>query len=253
MRIIRTILLIALLFRPFYMMAQEDYEPFIVEGKIWYYEHIDTRNTYVYRVYFEGDTVVNGYLCKNLIEERPGFDIYSPCACREEGGMVWVYYSQYASQPWQEFLLYDFTCQEGDTVTNLLLYGTEKFLVDEVRNISSFGRDRRRIAIKQDGYGPKSYSGYWLEGVGSRLDMFNFWVVPHGGASERFLYCELDGERIADQSSFGDAALETLDIRETTSHNEDDDFRVFDLSGRCLRAIPRNGVYIRNEKKFVNK
>ena len=52
-------------------------------------------------------------------------------------------------------------------MTNLLLYGAEKFRVDEVTNIHSFGRDRRRISIKQDGGGSKSYPGYWLEGVGS--------------------------------------------------------------------------------------
>ena len=136
-------------------------------------------------------------------------------------------------------------------MTNLLLYGAEKFRVDEVTNIHSFGRDRRRISIKQDGGGSKSYPGYWLEGVGSRLDMFNVWVISHGGASERFLYCELNGERIADQSSFGDATLETLDNHQITSHDQDEDSKVYDLKGCCFRGIPRNGVYMQNGKKYV--
>ena len=89
----------ALVFLPFLMMAQEEYEPFIVEGKVRYYEHVDTRNTYNYKVYFEGDTVIDGHLCKKLVEERPGIDNYSRCACREENGKVWVYYSHYSNQP----------------------------------------------------------------------------------------------------------------------------------------------------------
>lgn len=225
----------------------DGYEPFIVEGKVWYYGHVDyMHNTYVYKVYFEGDTVVDGHLCKKLVEERPGFDSYSPCACREENGKVWAYYSHYSNQPWQKWLLFDFTCQVGDTVTNILAYGSGKFLVDEVGYVSSFGRDRRRVAINRgDGQ-----LGYWLEGVGGRYDMFSVWHVVTA-ASERFLYCELNGERIADQSSFGDAALESLDIQSPTSHGKSNDTDVFDLTGRRLNGVPNHGFYIRNGRKYV--
>lgn len=242
----------ALVFLPYLMVAQEEYEPFIVDGKVWYYDHVDMRNTYVYKVYFEGDTVIDDHLCKKIVEERPGFNTYSPCACREENGKVWVYYSQYVNQPWQEWLLFDFTRQEGDTVTNLFLYGAEKFRVDEVKNIYSFGRDRRRISIKQDGEGPKSYPGYWLEGVGGRFNMFALWG-EYMGSSEHFLYCELNGERIADQSSFGDASLETLDIHQTTIHDKSDNSEIFDLTGRRLNGVPSHEVYICNGKKIVIK
>lgn len=184
----------------------QDYEPFIVEGKAWYYEHVDYLRSYIYKVYFEGDTVIDGHSCKKMVEERPGFPTYSTCACREEGGKVWVYYSQYASQPWQEWLLFDFTCQEGDTLTNILVYGGEKFRVDDVGSIRSFGCDRRRIAMRRN----NGSIGYWLEGVGNRFNLFCMWPVT--GASERFLYCKLNGETIADQSSFGDAALENFGL-----------------------------------------
>ena len=230
-------------------LKDPNYEPFIVDGKVWYYEHVDYNqyhhNYYVYKVFFEGDTVVDGHLCKKLVEERPGFDNYSPCACREENGKVWAYYSHYSNQPWQKWLLFDFTCQVGDTVTNILTYGSGKFLVDEVGYVSSFGRDRRRVAINRgDGQ-----LGYWLEGVGGRYDMFSVWHVVTA-ASERFLYCELNGERIADQSSFGDAALESLDIRETISLDEDNT-PVYDLFGRRLNGVPNHGFYIRNGRKYV--
>ena len=90
MKNIRTIILMALVLLPSLMMAQEEYEPFIVDGKVWYYEHVDWQNKYIYKVYFEGDTVIDGHECKKLVEDRPGFPVYSPCSCREEGGKVWV-------------------------------------------------------------------------------------------------------------------------------------------------------------------
>jgi hypothetical protein len=122
--------------------------------------------------------------------------------------------------------------------------------VQGVETVSSFGRERRLVSLSSVKY-PQNSVGYWLEGVGSRYEMFDIW--PSFAASVKFLYCELNGERIADQSSFGDAALETLEIHQTTSHNKDDDSKVFDMTGRCLRDIPRNGVYIKNKKKFVIK
>lgn len=224
-----------------------NYEPFIVDGKVWYFEHVDyMKNSYVYKVYFEGDTIVDGHLCKKLMEERPGFYLYSPCACREENGKVWVYYSQYASHPWQEWLLFDFICNVGDTVTNILRYRSGKFKVDEAGYVSSFGRERHRVAINRgDGH-----LGYWLEGVGSRYDMYRLWHEVTA-ASELFLYCELNGERIADQSSFGDAALESLDIHQATTCDKDDDSEIFDLTGCRLNGVPSHGVYIRNGRKYV--
>ena len=66
-----TLILMALVFLPYLMVAQEEYEPFIVDGKVWYYDHVDMRNTYVYKAYFEGDTIVDGHLCKKIVEERP--------------------------------------------------------------------------------------------------------------------------------------------------------------------------------------
>ena len=80
--------------------------------------------------------------------------------------------------------------------------------------------------------------------------MFALWG-EYMGSSEHFLYCELNGERIADPSSFGDASLETLDIHQTTIHDKSDDSGIFDLTGRRLNGAPRHGVYIRNGRKYV--
>ena len=233
----KSLIILLLLFISCMASAQvtKDYEPFIVEGKVWYYENRGFNNSYyVYKVYFEGDTVIDGIKLKRLVEERPGYPAYSPCACYENEGKVWVYYSKYSNRPWTKWLLFDFNCKEGDTVTDLFLYGPEQFMVEKIDIIPSFGRDRHRITITQEENNRRPASAYWLEGIGSRFNMFSLW--PNGtGATERFYYCELNGEIIADQSSFGDAALQLSGIQEiTTSLSQPP--ALYDLQGRRRRA-----------------
>ena len=224
-------------------------EPFMAEGKVWYYEHTDTRSTYIYKVYFEGDTVINGQVCKKLVEERPGYAPYSYCACREDDGKVWIYYSQYASQPWQQWLLYDFTCMEGDTLTNVFLCPNNTFMVDEVVSIASHGHNRLRYAMKQKETGP---AVYWLEGVGGRFNFYNaVWGGTVFGASERFHSCELNGAVIADQSSFGDAALQTAGMEELIKEGKTMQDTFHNLQGQVVSHPIPGHIYIQGGKKFV--
>ena len=243
-------ILIMIIFLPLLALAQDEYEPFIVEGKVWYYDYVTyvgtTRKSYTYKMYFNGDTIIGGKSCKYLIEERPNTPLYVTGACYEEDGKVWMIYRRLSDSS-QPRLLFDFSCHEGDTLTNLYCWEGDSFKVQGVETVSSFGRERRLVSLSSVNYPQKSV-GYWLEGVGSRYEMFDIW--PAFAASVKFLYCELNGERIADQSSFGDAALETLDICETISTNKDDD-SVYDLAGHRLSGIPDHGVYIRNGKKLV--
>lgn len=226
-------------------------EPFMAEGKVWYYEHTDSRSTYIYKVYFEGDTVINGQVCKKLVEERPGYAPYSYCACREDDGKVWIYYSQYASQPWQQWLLYDFTCMEGDTLTNVFLCPNNTFMVDEVVSIASHGHNRLRYAMKQKETGP---AVYWLEGVGGRFNFYNaVWGGTVFGASERFYSCELNGEVIADQSSFGDAALKTTVTEEEIKEEKPTHDTSYNLQGQVVRHPITGHIYIQNRKKYIGR
>lgn len=237
----------------FTAIAQEEheYEPFIVDGKVWYYDYVTyvgtTQKSYTYKMYFSGDTVIGGKDCKYLIEEFPNTPLFVTGTCYEEDGKVWMIYRRFSNSP-QPRLLFDFSCHEGDTLTNLYCWGDDSFKVQSVETVSSFGRERRLVALSSVKYPQKSV-GYWLEGVGSRYEMFDIW--PSFAASVKFLYCELNGERIADQSSFGDASLETLDIHQTTTRDKDDDSEIFDLTGRRLNGVPSHGVYIRNGRKYV--
>lgn len=58
------LILLLLSFCPVLAFSQEVYEPFIVEGKVWYYDYATyvgtTRKSYTYKMYFSGDTVIGG-------------------------------------------------------------------------------------------------------------------------------------------------------------------------------------------------
>jgi hypothetical protein len=245
----RLILILSLI--PVILSAQDGYEPFIVEGKVWYYDYVTyvgtTRESYTYKMYFNGDTVIGGKNCKYLIEERPNTPLYVAGACYEEDGRVWMIYRRFSSSP-QPRLLFDFSCHEGDTLTNLYCWGDDSFKVQGVETVSSFGRERRLVSLSSVKY-PENSVGYWLEGVGSRYDMFDIW--PGVAASVKFLSCEMNGNVIADQSSFGDAALPTSGVWQTTPENNDIPPEFFDLQGRRLASPLSHGIYIQNGRKYV--
>ena len=143
------------------MMAQEEYEPFIVEGKVWYYDYVTgvgtTRKSYTYKMYFNGDTIIGGKSCKYLIEERPNTALYVTGACYEEDGKVWMIYRRLSNSP-QPRLLFDFSCHEDDTLTNLYCWGDDSFKVEGVETVSSFYDHRSHYKDDViDTFQPKAY------------------------------------------------------------------------------------------------
>ena len=129
---------------------------------------------------------------------------------------------------------------------NLVAYGEMVLKVDKIETVYSFTRPRRLFTLsdvsdKDRNSGP----AYWLEGVGSRRDMFSLWPVTPGAV---FVSCEIDGRQVADQSSFGPAAIIT-DIQDVLPPPANRS--IHDLQGRRLNGIPQKGVYIQNSRKYV--
>ena len=232
--------------------AQDYYEPFLVDGKAWYYETIHQDTQHIIGKYFiDGDTLIASKNCKKLMGEMSGSAPYSIGALYEEEKKVWMFSYRNPQDSWKEpvaCLLYDFSCKEGDVMeVNLVAYGEMVLKVDKIETVYTFTRPRRLFTLsdvseKNRNSGP----AYWLEGVGSRLSMMALWPVRPGAV---FVSCEIDGVQIADQSSFGPAALGT-DIKEiTTDFNSNNP--IHDLQGRRLNGIPQKGIYIRNGRKYV--
>ena len=229
------------------LTAQDYYEPFLVDGKVWYYETTRQLNQHVIgKYYIDGDTLIAGKNCKKLMFELPGTDPYLGGALYEEERRVWMFYPISPGKEPALHLLYDFSCKEGDVMkVDLVTYGEIVLKVDKIETVYTFTRPRRLFTLI-DVSENNRHSGpaYWLEGVGSRRDMFSLW--PPGGV---FVSCEIDGNQVADQSSFGPAALMTdiQDISPDTSASN----TIHDLQGRRLNGVPQKGIYIQNGRKYV--
>jgi hypothetical protein len=229
------------------LTAQDYYEPFLVDGKVWYYETTRQLNQHVIgKYYIDGDTLIAGKNCKKLMFEWPGTDPYLGGALYEEERRVWMFYPISPGKEPALHLLYDFSCKEGDVMkVDLVTYGEIVLKVDKIETVYTFTRPRRLFTLI-DVSENNRHSGpaYWLEGVGSRRDMFSLW--PPGGV---FVSCEIDGNQVADQSSFGPAALmtEIQNISPDTSASN----TIHDLQGRLLKGTPQKGIYIKNGRKMV--
>ena len=247
----RNHILLFVAFLPFIAMAQDDYEPFLVDGKVWYYETIRQQTQHVIGKYFiDGDTLIAGKNCKKLMSEWPDTAPYSIGALYEEEKKVWMFSFSNPQGSGKEpvaRLLYDFGCKEGDVMeVNLVAYGEMMLKVDKIETVYTFTRPRRLFTLSDvSDKGRNSGPAYWLEGVGSRRDMFSLWPVTPGAV---FVSCEIDGRQVADQSSFGPAAIIT-DIQDVLPPPANRS--IHDLQGRRLNGIPQKGVYIQNGRKYV--
>ena len=246
--IIRHLLKVLFPFSSLVLFAQNDYEPFLVDGKVWYYETVKSNQYVTGKYYIDGDTVIAGKECKQLVSEWPGTSPNYIGALYEEERKVWMFNPMNPGKEPVAQLLYDFSCKEGDVLNvDLVTYGKIDLLVEKIDTVTSFGRSRLLITLINlaDKEGEKD-PGFWLEGVGSRRDMFSIWPVRPGAA---FLSCEIKGEQTADQSSFGYAALPS-DIR-NISVDTAAKKTIHDLQGRRLKGVPQKGVYIQNGRKHV--
>lgn len=226
--------------------SQDYYEPFIVDGKVWFYRSSYTQYV-ISKYYIDGDTLIAGKNCKKLMFEWPGTAPHYTGALYEEDKKVWIYILSNSGKETVLRLLYDFGCKEGDVMeVNLAAYGERVLKVDKIETVYTFTRPRRLFTLsdvseKDRNSGP----AYWLEGVGSRHDMFSMWPVRPGAV---FVSCEIDGRQVADQSSFGPAAIIT-DIQDVSLPSASSP--IHDLQGRRLNGMTQKGVYIQNGRKYV--
>ena len=119
---------------PATLLAQDGYEPFIPEGKVWNYEYSYSRGgseiyTYYFKLYFSGDTIIDGKPCKLLIEKHPDIPPYIDGACYEECKRV--YMTSVTSGTPVFRVLFDFSLEEGDTVTGLYSLRDDSLIAGE--------------------------------------------------------------------------------------------------------------------------
>jgi len=154
---------------------QNEYRPFVEEGKVW--KTGDTSVNPVQSVafyYFDGDTIINGKVCKQMMcQLYYGPDYHNDAitfpipALRYIG--AWyeedkkVYYYDINNQL---KMMYDFALEANDT---LLIDNEYQFVIGpkQTGGLKGFKGVYRDVMWYWSGSGNSSYSTTWLEGVGS--------------------------------------------------------------------------------------
>ena len=237
--------------------AENNYLPFVEEGKSWVVTYLTQENTDSYKKIYiiKGDTIIGGVLYKKLFEKDRDLYLY---AIREDGQKVYAISStdKYGNPNTEEILWYDFNVNEGDKIETesswLYVTGTDHIKINGVL--------RRRINIHQvykNNPNENNGTGVWVEGIGSDLGPISpySWGLDRG-ANSTMDYCSFDGQVIFNYSHFtvpnwGDG----LGIEQHYSDCFQQSERVYDLQGRRLShpisdpSPLKKGIYIENGRK----
>ena len=153
---------------------QMAYRPFIEEGKVWKVGGIGSGNpvNLVEYYYFDGDTIINGKTCKQMMRQvyyGPNYpdlyliDVLPPLeyvgAWYEEDKKVY----EYNTTDKQFKLMYDFSADANDTIQiNNCQFVIGPKQIGGIKGFKGVYQDVRRCES-----GGSSYSPTWMEGVGS--------------------------------------------------------------------------------------
>ena len=158
--------------------SQDEYRPFVEEGKVWKVGHVqtilDNSVNVVDYYYFDGDTIIDGKTCKQMMCQR----FVSPDYSNEFGtptsslSKVGAWYEEdkkvYFYNEWQQSmkLKYDFSLAANDTL-KFLTDGSSPFIIGpkQTGGIEGFKGVYRDIRMCGD-EGQSYHDTFWLEGVG---------------------------------------------------------------------------------------
>ena len=214
--------------------GQVNYNRFLEEGKTWIYNyHGLNNNVYNKSLTVEGDTLIGDKNYKKIVD-------VATCRCefamREDGSKV------YCSQNGNEFLVYDFSLNEGDS----FISQTANAIVVSVNTIIVGDRSFRVLDVRDNEN--DLYPNWWVEGIGSMNYLTNSIRIP--GDYYTFLRCQIDEEVLFTQKDFLTLTVQRLTIENKTTTPV---YSIYDLHGRHLTDKPTKGIYIQNGKKVIVK
>lgn len=167
--------------------------PIAQEGKVWHIKtqipYYDNRYTHDVRMWIEGDTLVDGFLCKRLYKHtrlRYGNDegTLQVGYCRQEGDR---YYQNGE-------LLFDLGLQVGDT---FIPHRGMPLVVKAVGDTTLIDGMRRKwlmVAEKSEVEQEYYRHDYWVEGIGSlQMGILTNDFISIG-VMKRLLHCSHEGE-----------------------------------------------------------
>lgn len=234
--------------------ARLPYHPMLKEGKIWLYknhhfeENIDDEgDVYDYDVYetdynfvLRGDTVINGERAfKMYRESESGSSIYVDAWIEQDKRVYRIH-----EGTTEKVLYYDFNLKRDNLWYDNI--SGDKFFLHHVDTLDVNEKSYNRYHFYTYNWPTEVFN--WVEGIGS-LDegiLFNGYteIVPCICDYISFEKCFEDGVQIYPQVKIPDAISSIPSTRK-------DDETIYDLQGRRVTTPQKNGLYIKNGKKYV--
>ena len=162
--------------REWTMEIKNDYRPFVEEGKVWKVGTISGNPVQIVDYYyFDGDTIIDGKTCKQMMCQRfvsPDYsnEYWTPKPFLKKVGAWYeedkkVYFYDEITQSMR--LMYDFSLDDYETVDFLNMDGYPPFIIGpkQTGGVKGFKGVYRDIVMCAD-EGQHFHSTFWLEGVG---------------------------------------------------------------------------------------
>jgi hypothetical protein len=197
------------------MTYSQDYYPLVVEDNTWnvmavgLFPYWDTAfSTVTYKL--SGDTVINSLTYKKMLsswEEIPvNWNLYGFMR-EDDNRQVWLK-TEFVTQ---EFLMYDFLAEQGDTVT-VGLQTPVNLIVDSITSVTVSGTERYKFWLSGIEY--TGYHETWIEGIGS--DKGIVWSGSAGltGGYYVLLCMSNNGEQIYMNPDYNFCYINTVSIDE---------------------------------------
>ena len=241
------------------LYAQDDYRPFVEEGKTWnYIIYTNGQESFPARLVIEGDTTIEDVKYKKVMhysevhwtDEKTKDFLYA--VVREEDKKVYLryFYESYDDSlvPSKEGLIYDFGLKIGDIFVEDF-YGIGDDWSPKLKLDSIEEKEGMRIFF----FSINNSTRCWVEGVGGRDALGLEERFPNPTCISCTLYfptlvsCTLGDEVLCRFDDDGNVVLGVEEVR--TDVNKDKS--VYDLQGRRLNAEPSHGIYIKDGKKVA--
>ena len=163
----------------FSKIIEDDYRPFVEEGKVWKFGAFNSGNPVqvVEYYYFDGDTIIDGKTCKQMMCQKyvgpdyPNYDSFSHPNYLSKMGAWYeedkkVYFCYEGTQSLR--MIYDFSLGANDTLYFMNDYPDYRTFIigpKQTGGLKGFKGVYRDIMMCQD-EGQNIHSTFWLEGVG---------------------------------------------------------------------------------------
>ena len=175
------------------LTPQDDYRPFVEDGKHWTYDNFMPLRPAEYDHYYyydlKGDTLIAGRQCLKMYSDTRSND----SAIRYEGALYEENKKVYCFFPGKEEaeLLYDFDCVVGDTLNVYI----GQLVVTDIQS-EALGDITIKKYTLQPVVSAEEQMGeiFWIEGVGASKDFFV--MLPLPGNYNTLKTCELNGETL---------------------------------------------------------